>query len=60
MRCTAELCQYFSRRGRVRDAGPRSFTRLVAAAVAATPFINFALFLDYRPAGARGLFKLWA
>jgi hypothetical protein len=33
---------------------------LVAAAVAATPFINFALFLDYRPAGMRGVFKLCA
>ena len=33
---------------------------LVGAAVAATPFINFALFLDYRPEGIRGMLDLWA
>lgn len=36
------------------------YKALVAATVAATPFINFALFLDYRPEGARGVLKLWA
>jgi hypothetical protein len=49
------------RRGRRAQRSVRLAHRAVlAAAVAATPLINFALFYDYRPEGARGLLKLWA
>jgi hypothetical protein len=46
--------------GRAQRGAKLAHEVLVAAAVAATPFINFALFLDYRPAGSHGVLKLWA